>query len=341
MTIQEAATAAEETGTAGQAHASVAEPAERPRHAGGDLPLELVPPLTVDDIRVKRRDETGAIIEKIYHKVPGLYAVYRVDGRILAQLADDPEQAEKQRSCLVQLGLVRGTVETGIEELAGGGRQKREKRERRVHRYRRQLADCVALAILEHPEAAKSELDQLAARVAEDLRALSAQVYLRSAIVTGLALLVTLLVGSWTLPLSQTLHPHDLASIFFAACIGTLGALFSTALSIKGRAIKASVVLEDTIVDAAVRVLVGAAAGVLSYAAVKGGVVGLTVGDAELLKDNTEFALQGSDWLLLLLLAFSAGFAERSVPDLVGRINPDKTAPSGETADAGAGPAAG
>jgi hypothetical protein len=341
MTVQEAETAAEETGTSGQDQTSVANPEERPPHASDDLPPELAPPLKVDDIRVKRRDETGAIIEKIYHKVPGLYAVYRVDGRILAHLADDPEQADKQRSCLVQLGLVRGTVETGIEELAGGGRQKREKREKRVHRYRRQLADCVALAILEHPEAAKSELDQLAARVAEDLRALSAQVYLKSAIVTGLALLMTLLAGSWTLPPSPTLHPRDLASVSFAACIGTIGALFSTALSIKGRAIKASVVLEDTIVDAAVRVLVGAAAGVLSYAAVKGGVVGLTVGDAELVKNNSQFAIQGSDWLLLLLLAFSAGFAERTVPDLVGRINPDKAAPSGATENAGAGPRVG
>lgn len=333
MATQEAAIAA------GQADAPRPQPvasgvADEGMHASADPMSDPASPLKVDDIRVKRKDMTGAVIERVYHMAPGLYAVYRVDGRILAHLADDPSVASEQRKRLIELGLVRGAVETGIEELAGGDSSKREKRGKRVRRYRRQLADCVALAILGHPDAAKAELDQLAARVADDLRALSAQVYLSSAIVTGLVLLATIVAGSWSVSRDGVSYPPGLASVSFAACIGTVGALFSTALSIKNRAIKASVVAEDTIVDAAVRVLVGAAAGVLSYAAVKGGVMGLTIGDAELIKDNRQFAIDGSDWLLLLLLAFSAGFAERTVPDLVGRINPDKNAPPAKPGEA-------
>ncbi|MEH3107966.1 MAG: hypothetical protein PGN09_12010 [Sphingomonas fennica] len=93
--------------------------------------------------------------------------------------------------------------------------------------------------------------------------------------------------------------------------------------------------------DASLRLFVGAVSGALLYALIHSKAFGLTIGSATI-GGGDAFASRGADWLLLLLVAFVAGFLERLVPDMLARVSAvdAKTVPAALTATAAAEDAA-
>lgn len=279
---------------------------------------------TVDQIEVGKPDSTGQIIEEIYIKIAGLYAIYRAGSRICLHYADDEETGIKQRMSMVNITVMRGTVESLIDEVDDTNDRYRL---RRVHRYRRRLADTLQLALQGQSNLARGELEALRERLLAELRSQSSQVYLATAFLTGVVVLLLIAILSKLIGSPVPAYSVQLASMWFAAAVGTVGAVFSTAFTVQKRAIQPSVSLRDTFVDAAIRVLVGSLAGALTYAAVEAKIIGLTIGDIEVRRGDLAFSIVGEDWLRLLLVAFIAGLSERQVPDLLNRMNGDKGLP--------------
>jgi hypothetical protein len=91
-------------------------------------------------------------------------------------------------------------------------------------------------------------------------------------------------------------------------------------MAIRNREIEPSISLQDTMLDAGLRMLVGALSGALVYALVKAGAFAMKIGNADI-NDSEAFSSGGADWLLVLLVAFIAGFLERLVPNLLAKAS--------------------
>lgn len=279
----------------------------------------------IDDIEIGKPDGTGQIVDEIYIKIPPRYAIYRAANRVCVQFDDDEVKAEDQRKSMVNITVIRGTVDSLIEEVADSDDRFRL---RRVQRYRRRLADTLQLALTGQSNFARSELELLRERLLGELRSQSSQVYLATAFATALALLILISVLSKLLGNPIPGQSAQLASLWFAAGVGAVGAVFSTVFSFQNRAILPSVSLRDTFVDSGIRILVGSLAGALTYAIVQTEIIGLKIGDVTIKPGELGFSSADEDWLRLLLLAFVAGISERRVPDLLNRVNGEKAAPA-------------
>src|SRR5262249_54615019 len=120
-------------------------------------------------------------------------------------------------------------------------------------------------------------------------------------------------------------HEPVAQTLWYAGCIGTIGAFFSIAIAIRNRTVETGPITRDTILDAALRILVGALGGALLIALIKSGAFGLTIGTADI-KESKDLLSPGSAWLLVFLVAFIAGFFERMVPDLLAKAAPKEVA---------------
>jgi len=115
-------------------------------------------------------------------------------------------------------------------------------------------------------------------------------------------------------------HRTEAANLWFAAGVGAVGAFFWTALAIRNREIEPGISRIDTMVDAGLRVIVGALSGALIFALIKAGAFGITIGDAVIGNDDS-FDLR-NEWMLVLVVAFVAGFLQHLVPDLLAKAAP-------------------
>lgn len=91
------------------------------------------------------------------------------------------------------------------------------------------------------------------------------------------------------------------------AAAGAVGAFFSIALAIRGRTVLPDLLRTANMMDAMLRVVIGAIAGSVLIALIEGEVV------------TFKFAERGSP-LFVLIAGFLAGFAERLVPDLLEKV---------------------
>lgn len=95
--------------------------------------------------------------------------------------------------------------------------------------------------------------------------------------------------------------------------LGCLGALFSIALGIRSRDIRTDLQRRDNIVDAILRVTIGAVSAVILFSLFKSELVTLTLsGEAITLK-----GVEGKTTHAAIIVAFLAGFAERLVGDFL------------------------
>ena len=119
---------------------------------------------------------------------------------------------------------------------------------------------------------------------------------------------------------------------------GATGAFFSIALAIRGRTILTDLYLTSNLMDAVLRVVVGAIGGVVLVALILAGFVRFHLGDSS----PDEYQR-----IHILIVAFVAGFAERLVPDLLAKADartgerpivrqPEPIVPPAETLPGGA-----
>lgn len=271
----------------------------------------------VADICRNKLDAAGAMIEQVYIKVSGLYAVYRTDERVVIQFADDETQGGAQRKCLSELSVSRGAVDSLLDDI-----RHHRPRQKRARRYEHRLADALTLALQGQANQASTEVESLKQDLLEERKSDARLAYLATSLGVGAGLILLIAL------LSSSLFNFGIAgsrasvttSMWFAAAIGTVGAFFSTVLAIRRREIEPRISTRDTIVDAGLRMVVGALSGVLIYVLIKAGAFGLSIGRAHI-DDGQDFSSVGTRWLLVLLVAFVAGFLERLVPDMLAKAS--------------------
>ncbi|PZU10194.1 hypothetical protein [Sphingomonas sp.] len=275
---------------------------------------------SVADLTRDEPDAAGVVVMQIYIKIDRLYAVYRTEERIVIQFADDQGRGADQRKSLSELYVTRGAVDSLLDEVRDTTDPNRLKRARR---YERRLADALTLGLQGQSNQAATELESLKQDLLEERKSNSRQTYLVASM--GVAAALVLLIAILSSPkLGIGLggeHRAAVESMWFAAAIGTVGAFFSVALAVRNREIEPSISIRDTVIDAGLRLFVGAVSGTLLYALVKVRAVGLLIGNANITGTDS-FSSSGPDWLLLLLVAFVAGFLERMVPDMLAKATP-------------------
>jgi len=269
----------------------------------------------IADLTLKQPDANGAIVERIYIRIDTLYAVYCTGERVAIQFADDPEFGAEQRKSLGELLVTRGTIDSYLATMRAD-----PKLSGCVQRYERRLADALILALQGQTNQAVAEMERLHADLVEERRSTARQVSLIATLGAGLLLILLIAVLSLIdVGLSDT-RRAEITNLWFAAAVGTVGAFFWTALAIRNREIEPGISKIDTTVDAGLRVIVGALSGALIFALIKAGAFGITIGDA-IIGNNDSFDLR-DEWMLVLVVAFVAGFLQHLVPDLLAKAAP-------------------
>jgi len=104
--------------------------------------------------------------------------------------------------------------------------------------------------------------------------------------------------------------------VLLATGAGAIGVLLSIAIAIRGRTIVIDGNRQTNIIDAALRVLIGAiSAAVLFLLLDSGALADIQIGAAKI-------AGKSPSWQATLLVGFAAGFFERLVPDLLEKAGP-------------------
>lgn len=282
----------------------------------------------VADLKVGEPDAAENIVVEICYRVSRTYAVYRTEERVMIQFADsdnaDPLLGANQRKSLTDLLITRGEIDSLLSELRESEDRDRAARNL-VRRAQRRLADSLMIALTGGTNQAAQDLAAIKSLLIDDRASRTRVGYLGWAAASGIAIiLIALLTGLFFDDRAPTQK-----SLCFSAGVGVIGALFSIAIALRKREIDTTHPRLDIFVDAALRVSVGALSGSLLYALIASNAFGLTIGSKHI-EGSAAFMSTGSDWLLVLLVAFIAGFSQQIVPDLLARatVNDAKPVPS-------------
>lgn len=267
----------------------------------------------VADICENHTDSTGAPVLTVYAKVSGVYAVYRTATRVMVHFADDDALGAEQRRALIAMAVVRGEISSGTEELRAS---RNEKNQLRAERFDRRLAEALVLALIGQSEQALATLEQVRKDLRNERESSARFLYLLFA--SGAVALLITIFAIVTSDIWARQFDADAETLWFAAGAGAVGAFFSIAIAIRSRSVKPELINRDNIMDAILRVVVGAIAAVLLVSLAKSGAVSLEIGGA-LLGERTTLSDSQGGWQLVLIVAFIAGFIERLVPDLIER----------------------
>lgn len=279
-------------------------------------------PFSVSRIRLNEADANGLQVQSIYARFDPRYAVYRTKERVTIQFADDPRLESEQRQQMSRLSPLRGE----INGLVDGWRTSRQERFKSAAlRYDRRVADTLIVALEGDVDSALQVLSQIRDDVVAERKSLARFKYLVCAAAT--AVVLGLIAAFATSDFAQT---HSLfvpygpytANTWLALAAGTLGAFFSIARGISSRSIHTDLQMVDNIVDAILRVVVGAIAAVVLQALLDANLFSLSLGKAVLGATELPVGANGEILLItpplvLLVAAFIAGFSERLIPDLL------------------------
>lgn len=286
----------------------------------------------VVDIVRGEADYTGSIIETVFYKVSEIYAVYATDERVLVQYADDAKLGSEQRLALYPLNPIRGEINGLIDGWRAGGLFKTKKKKSMARRFDRLTADALTVALQGDPPHAAELLTNVRDGILEERTSIGRTEYL---ITASISALVVFLFFSWLsmpaqLPVSSQSFGGFVAAngIWLASGVGALGALFSIALGIRSRDIKTDLQRRDNIVDAILRILIGAVSAIILFSLFKSDLVALSLNgrlinlaprsDATTTDAARELAAFTSRHMAIII-AFLAGFSERLVGDFLSK----------------------
>lgn len=253
---------------------------------------------SVADIVAGQPDFTGAQIETVYSKVSGTYAVYRTAERVMVQFADDPELGREQRLALSPLNPVRGEINGLIDGWRTPSWFNAARKHARARWFDRRTADALTVALQGDQIHAALLLAAVKDDILKDRTSIGRGEYL---VVAALAGLIAVAAGQ--IFASQEVRP--------AIGAGVVGALFSIALGIRNRNIRTDLQRRDNVIDAMLRIAIGAVSAIILFALLKAGFVTIGLGDEP---------INLSDPYALLVIAILAGFSERMVGDFLGSV---------------------
>ncbi|WP_209593585.1 hypothetical protein [Jiella mangrovi] len=151
------------------------------------------------DIYVGEKDCTGKVVDFVYAKVTGRYAVYRTLERVLVQFADEEVMADsgtplgrEQRLSLAKLGPVRGQ----INGLIDGWRTKkpRSKHAALAKLFDRRTADALVISLQGYQDVALAILNEVKADILEERLSLGRTQHLKAAGLTAIVFLIPALI---------------------------------------------------------------------------------------------------------------------------------------------------
>lgn len=271
---------------------------------------------TIAQLERFRPDATGTTVVDIETRLDGLFAVYYTEERVMIQFSDDQALGADQRKALAPVSAKRAEISALLSELRNSGKPARVAAERSLRRdLGASLAQCLRGELAE----GEASLDKLLKKLTDHRNSRGRLRFVLTAFVAGLAMMIFAAIFTSGMINYQ---PDDAArTLWYAGCVGIVGAFFSVAIAVRDRSLEADRVTLDTTLDAALRMFVGALGGALLLALIQSGAVGLIIGGARIVGGTEKNALQSlsTGWLLILLVAFVGGFFERMVPDLLNK----------------------
>ncbi len=297
--------------------------------------------MKVSEVRTGAPDAAGKTVEEVYAKYEPSYAVYRTKERVLVHFADDADEQKAQRSSLATLNPLRGEINGQID---GWRASKDPKRISTVQRIERRVADALVVALEADVPDALLLLQAIKADLLDERRSNGRIQYLLvacGAVAVALAL-IGIFSQDWGRP--RTIHGWTTGQLLWlAAAAGAAGAFFSVATAVRGRTVLTDLRFRDNAADAALRIVVGVIGAPVLICLFLSNAATLTLGAAHLSANGRG----PNDWLIILVVAFVAGFLERLVPDLLAKSvaagaatpSPSETMPGAKAAADAAGAA--
>lgn len=270
----------------------------------------------VADIIKDQTDMTGSTIETVFSKVGKTYAVYGTAERVMVQFADDATLGSEQRLALSPLNPLRGEINGLIDGWRSGSLINSDRKKHIAKRFDRRTADALTTALQGDQVHALVLLKLVKADLLDERTSIGRAEYLVVAIVCAIVMFIGL---SWlSMPAEPSSTDGALLSqgnyIGLTAGLGGLGALFSIALSIRTRQIRTDLRRRDNLIDAVLRIFIGAISAVILFSLLKSKLIPLAVGES-----GFDFGtLSSTATHIAILVAFLAGFSERLVGDLLG-----------------------
>ncbi|WP_170325993.1 hypothetical protein [Ruegeria arenilitoris] len=244
------------------------------------------------------------------------FKIYKTRSGISPFFCDDPEQARHQKMAYLKLGSGIAEFNHLIQILTRfrAWRSERPMPARKAENlvfYERELARCIAQALLGQEETAKTSLDGLRDRLASRLSNRGRVIHL----FVNIVMVVLIIFGSFLLAClgAFSAFEFDSEEIRLALVMGSIGALFSTTVRLQSMKVDPGVVWYMHLVYAFQRVAVGALGALILYFGIKAGILqGLFSGSGA--SGQTEI-IPAPYWLSFVCIL--AGFSERLVPNLL------------------------
>jgi hypothetical protein len=269
---------------------------------------------SIADIRKDGNDVMGDKIEAIYSKVSNVYAVYLTENRVKIQFADDPELMYEQRRALSPMTPLRGEIDSLLDKW-----RKKPAYAASVGIFDRRTADALAVALQGDQAHAETLLRAVREDILEEQRSIGRVAYLVIAACCALAVFLAFALLA-TAKASGTLDNTISAfiaynKVWLAASIGSLGALFSIFIGIRKRELKPDMQFRDNVVDAILRILIGAVSAVVLFSLLRSQLLALAFG-----ADRVEFGTgSAAEMHVAIVVAFVAGFTEMLVGNYLAR----------------------
>jgi hypothetical protein len=278
---------------------------------------EAMPGL-VADIVLHAADMTGAEVRAIYAKVSTKYAVYGTNDRIMVQFADDDVMGVQQREWFRPLAALRSEIDALMDGWDGGGfRSGKARRLAMAEGFKHRVADALVRALQGDPTSAVAGLGLVRDDLVAERVSIGRLEYLLTALVTALGWIAVLAMVTAAAQggFKDYIRDHN---AYMAACLGVLGSLFSIALDIRNRTMLPDLHRRDNLVDAVLRIGIGAFSAVILFALLKSEVVKMSLGNVDLFPGSAaDIAAKSA---ISVLVAFLAGFSERLVGDFLGSV---------------------
>jgi hypothetical protein len=272
-----------------QAANGAAQPAATREAPEGTNPAEI----RVRDIRKGQTDCRGEKIDYVFFRRRD-YAIYRSGGKILVHYSDTEATTKDQVAHTAELLPLRNRLQYLMKDMTA------------PTAYHWQIAEAFRLGLDGQRDAAKSIMqgaidDIVAKRVSKGRR----NYLLSTGVAAGLAAVSAGVAAIW---FQYGLESATTQSfLMMATGSGALGALLSTAIALRARAVSTDSDLMSNIVDSTIRVLIGVISATVLY----------LILDSNMLQGLQLGSKSEKAWNLALLAGFLAGFLERLVPDLL------------------------
>ena len=277
----------------------------------------------ISSLELGKVDKRGNIVQEIYSIADERYAVYRANNRVSAVFADDPTENNRQRNVFAPLEILRGEIaallEGWVDALEGSSRA------RRVRSYSRRLADALILAFRDLPVPAQAALEAIKADLLHERIAIGRRQYMVAAVGVSLVWVALMIIFS-----RSVFEGCMVWTVVWVAASGCFGAIFSIALNLSARQIQPDTLRSENLLDATLRVSIGAMSALILYALLKAGLVSLSL-------QGKEIGTDADFGLTTFVASVLAGFLERLVGDFLGSAKlaaPSVTSASPAMADA-------